>query len=645
YQVLATHGYGPIAELAAEAVPIGEWLAERQQGREEEEAYQQACGLLEQGIDEGLRRDQLEKLAADVLRFERGMPEILAARLASRMDELTRSIRRRFTMTVAGVILLAAGIAVGVTLWVMHYTREQNVERWRTQVSAAIKAKDARTAGQLLDSLRGQDQDVYGDPLIQDLVAGREKLIHAEKERVAEFAQCIASVSKAGVIDPDTSALTKAEKLMRSIEEKEQVQLWREKIREHEAEVQRNRRQDIEKRMTELETAYSGVTAAEASSTGGLNVASSSCLAVAAAIRAMPGVTDQDNLRILAIEKSTKDLAERAYKRSAREEQIQSDLERVVGRVDQAAGLVSSLEEFARKYSDHPLAADFTKAAGLAKHWKAAEAWGGLTAGKWAGRIRVGTKKDVAQRLPLLQNYLKNHGESPCKDTAEKVSAYLAAADEALQEDGLKNLDAVKLVIKRNVVLTNSMMMASPDGLRYYCPAGMNPMPQKTNGVVTGYSFKCYSDTQGTIESTSIRVDGGALAPQESPHTAFVSRTFKTMSGFTGNGWETLYLELAALALEQTEMDPIVVGRMAKLFLQQAASCVPSGKEKIQKLVTELEDLDLDTVNWVDPRDGPAKVTREKVRRSLPIASFIRGLAADIQTELARLDSELIPYT
>jgi len=132
--VEAETGIAPPADCAQQVAAVRSWLDELQSLRDEEDAFNEACDALEEAIDENKELGLLEKLAATILRFDRGMPELLAARFSSRSQELKRLARRKFTFaltsTVVGLLLMAAGIA---TLLVWR-GRVQEREGWHAQI-------------------------------------------------------------------------------------------------------------------------------------------------------------------------------------------------------------------------------------------------------------------------------------------------------------------------------------------------------------------------------------------------------------------------------------------------------------------------------------------------------------------------------
>ena len=242
-----TTGFSPGAKLAEDVAPVEEWLEEINQAQSEEDAYNIACLTLEQAIDENHSRDDLEKFIANILRFDRGVPELLAARFSSRMEELSRVAKRKFTLRLTGVIVALLMLGAGVTIGILRYNRSKDLARWRDPISAAIKNEDVDAANKLFSSLDSEAPHFSHDPDIESLRGRRDKIAKEKKDRQDEFDQCIARVEQAGVGAPDTESLKRADALARDFREKSIVQDWRERIQEYRDKTAAQKQETIKK--------------------------------------------------------------------------------------------------------------------------------------------------------------------------------------------------------------------------------------------------------------------------------------------------------------------------------------------------------------------------------------------------------------
>ena len=123
HQVTETSGVQPSAALGDQVKVIESWLREIDEQSSQERAYAEACTALGQELDKGARWEVLEKRMAAVAWMGRGVPDVLAARYASRMEGLRRPMHRRFRLRVVRVVAAAmvAGIVLyAVILWLLR---------------------------------------------------------------------------------------------------------------------------------------------------------------------------------------------------------------------------------------------------------------------------------------------------------------------------------------------------------------------------------------------------------------------------------------------------------------------------------------------------------------------------------------------
>jgi len=120
-------GIEPDGRLGEEFAPVQTWLEELTRERDEQAGFESACASLERAIQDEDGLHVLQKLAADVFRFERGMPELLAAQWGSRKAELQQASRRRFALMVAGIVCSVCLVALGVAVGVIWHTRAQSL--------------------------------------------------------------------------------------------------------------------------------------------------------------------------------------------------------------------------------------------------------------------------------------------------------------------------------------------------------------------------------------------------------------------------------------------------------------------------------------------------------------------------------------
>jgi len=100
------------------------WLSKQEQEQAELLQYQNALAQLEQGLNYNRGREELERLAYDVLQFNRGMPPALEMRYQERLQSLTRAVRWK-ELVVVGVTF-SVGLLVLLALVVFAVLKQRS---------------------------------------------------------------------------------------------------------------------------------------------------------------------------------------------------------------------------------------------------------------------------------------------------------------------------------------------------------------------------------------------------------------------------------------------------------------------------------------------------------------------------------------
>ena len=639
YGVEQTTGFRPGAKLAEDVAPVEEWLEELSQAQAEDDAYDTACIALEQAIDEDHSRDDLEKLAANILRCDRGMPDLLAARFSSKMEELARVAKRKFALRLTGVIVALVMLGAGITVGILRYNKSKDLTRWRDQIAAAVDKGDMNAAAKLLASLDSKAPEFTHDPEIESLRAKRDKIVKKEKDRKDEFEQCMARVAQAGDEQPDEESLKRAGELAMDFREKSLVQDWREKIQKYRDTTTAQRRAAIKTQMDRLDVLYSAVMASSSLDAVAVEAKVKECVDLADEIEKLPGAGSATRARLASIRTHSGQLARTVRAKANRRNAIERRLPGIVRSYDTPTKLAAALRKFAEDYPDHQWAADFTKAAGMSAHWTAVQQWQTIASG-WNGGIRITTAKQATERKTQIDDYLKSYGSGPCAGMAAKCSGYFETAIAALGDDGPKNLSGISRVFS-GTALSDLGMIKMKDGQRYYYRLNKPPGEAKLNGVVTAYLLKYVYDLDFSTKAKSLKVSDIDTRPSPAPQILLAANVQKLIINFKGSGWETFYIELADQAMAAKDLDPILRAQLLKMLLNQASQCDPCTTEDIKKKSAILEGLYLDDLGWINPVDTEANQKRKMIQGILdrmkqkPLGDIVREIDSKLKGLIA----------
>jgi len=643
-------GFDPDSRLLEQISPTTAWLADLQEAKEEEKAYENACAFLERAIDDGEPRDRLEKLAADVLRFGRGMEQLLAARLNSQIQDLGRRAKRRFALGLIGVIAAMILLAAGITLGIQRYTRAREISRWHDRISGVMEKGDVTGALEMLATLEKDSPAISRVPEIAALRSTCHDIVSKENHRRQEFEHCMAAVDKAGVAEPDSEALARADELASGFEEKSRVQDWRERVQTYKDDKAREIKLKIEEQMTQLESLYAAVTGADASDLEDLAIKVDTCLVHCEKTKSMEGIWPAAANRVNAISKAARELVAKARAEVEEEQAIKADLARIVQASRNPATLTLVLRRFGKDHPSHPSSAQFAKAAAMSHHWEAVTAWNRL-AKVWAIKPQVYSTDEATSREEKIREYLNTYADGPYAKAAQAYNTYLSAVDNALPSGQLRGLRTIERALG-STLISNIHMVRTKDGTRYYRTADA-PKPRISYDTARqpySYIFEYITDLDLStnyvkIYAKQLDLKGGFKslpAPQVALHSVLSARIVR----FKGPEWETFYLSLASATAQDKEVDPILKAIIMKGFLDRAAEISPFVKKEISDCVETLEELYLDDVVWVDPQNAEANRKRKMAASTVKrLAPTIEDLIKHIKSGIVQACGAQAPYT
>ncbi|MFW6106530.1 MAG: hypothetical protein ACOC8H_00040, partial [bacterium] len=648
-------GVGPPGKLADEIEPIQQWLEDLEKSRQEDAAYEKACAALADAVDEQADREVLDKRLADVYRFERGVPEVLAARAQTWMDELKGRARRRFAIIVtsisAAVILIGAG-----TAFVIHrHARQSALENWQTQIHAELEVGDLSGARSLLTRVESQDPAVYGAPEIQKLNNRLERLEEQKQQQQQEdrkrrerFVAAIEKAEEAGVETPDKTALERAKDLARTDAEKHRVAQVQSGIDRHEQKrrqrLRREWREAVAARMEDMRAQVDEVERAFRYDTGDIEQLYSACTNLAAAIRKMPGFGSSHEAALQSLVGRADTLKTKAERRAERRQEVQQALAKIRRAYNHPKELETALQNFGEAFPDHPLAEEFADAAKQQALWQAATAWRQFIRSRSLTHCTDATK--AAERREAVAGYLGEHPDTPCADRLAEYVQYLRTAAGVLADGGLLGRSAVQDTLNERIV-SDVFMLTTTDGRRFYLLD--DKMPPRTGGRVSGpegaewekwqYRIRHVVDADGRVRETT--VDEGKLLkkPAPVPQAELAGVLKRSLTQFDGHGWETLYLELAEKVRAAEEVDSILRAQLIKLLLDNAAACAPFETDAIRRTSKKLEQF-YARIDWMDPADTRAEMQRAKATATLDDIGSLEPLARSVK---ARLEAMVAP--
>ncbi len=651
-QVGADTGVQPSTQLAEEATPTWQWLKDVDSEQREQGAYKSACNVLEKALDDEAGFEELERCAAEVLRFDRGMPKLLAARYASRSEGIHRTKKRKFALVLSCSVLVLLLAGTAVTWAVLANAASEERARWGKQILAAVDREDFEGADRLFVQVKQEHPDVANSP---ECEMWRRRLAEArgrEEARKSQY-QALVDTARQGLNTPIGSNALKADwdrlgallgpldltkgkvaKVAKTALELGVIADLREAIQARQDELIEKRYEEAKKAMATLEQLYTELR--EKSSQRRWNevpvVGSRVTAAALSVTRDSWGLLEAQKLRAISIQ----DDVHRQTTYATQKVDDRREIEQQVGQIRRShsrhTDLAKELGKFADPpYAAHPLAEDFVRASSLLRCWDVTAEWRKLTR---VCRLtpRVSSAKSAKDRARALTAFLTAHPASLYEKSAREYLKYLDKASTALTTEGLTGLRVLRRIL--NDPLLQDVKAIWSDGRCYYVPQDAQLKASMINNETKGWVFSYYADSSLTERrgrtETSVRPQP-KMAPQ-CEMTKELLKQIRLLENGKGLGWETHYLQLAEAVITSRRTDAILRNNLLRMLLNSAAETSPFHSAKIRRKHASLTLMD---APWMDPMDSDAGNMRPRAKRALEQIGSLTGLIKQVKSRVA----------
>ena len=655
---MARTGIELAEEQATELSHVEAWLTELQSRREQEQAFQRACETLEAALDDKKDLPEIEKLAAEVLRFENGMPELLAARYASRVQELRRAGKRKFVAIMAGVVGVVLLIAAGVAAAIILTAEKRALARWQDELSRALERKDLEGARKLLERVKGESPRIYEAPEIQRLEATYRQEENLEQARKAELEEVAKALESAPVNDlalealgPLDASASRGLELARTYEERARIYTQKERLQNRRAAVAAEQRKGWESQVSALESKLDLAIGAQKAGSPRAGELAEECLAATSQPASTPGMPADLLAKISLVQRDARRIIQDAQWNVQKQAAVRELCDKLRSALPSVDALATEMKGFADKFPEHPLSADFRKALAEAPRWKAEVSYGAMVS-RW-GDARVTDANTAEARWKEVNDFLAANLDCPRRKSLQDYSAYLAVAATACREKrGPLGLAELQTMLDADM-MTRLYCLQTTDGRRYYVrerdlaavdTATRYDQQQKFVRQITfDYAINGKMETKKARKDLEDIVDSKTIFAVEkpkiplAPHVGMAKNLQTTIADFEKDkrkGWETVFVRLARQAYEDKDTDATLRAYFTMTCLKRAAMACPVAVDSIGEAVAKLEKIDLE-VPWMDPDSVEATRSREKANQALQAIAAPKAMLEAVEMAVA----------
>lgn len=592
--------------LVESVQPALGWLAEQEQLEAEEAQFVEACRKLEAGLDENASLETLERRYHAIVRLEREMPPPLSRRYERRVAERKMMARRRLRLVVVAVVCLLVAAAASLFLLIRKGQRQDRLLAAKATLQKMIAAQDWQGATAVYQQLHQNDRAIASQAELLAIKSqvdeGREK----EAERVRRFRGAMQRAEEAGVERPDLIALSRANELAKSLEEKALVKDLRAHVERRRIERQREADDEFLKELAELQRAIKELEALDSRS-----------------YATQQERVDQAraDLRLLL---SRYPLASEPLRRQAelvgrRLDAIEDEMQLRRGQRESLATLVASVghterylsaaQEYIRRHPETALAADLKRVVQEKDLWDQLAAWTRFLSSPEFRDLRCISPEAAARLVTEGERLRAECGSIPLAAEYQRRADLLKTIAARVDQNGDPVWEPL-LRLREDALIVGIWMLQTRDGDRYYMQN--KPDLGKVDNVNRA-SIVYLTDPNFSVRRSSIRVPD-VVYDDSAPQTRVVKDMTDLLDKLAADNWESTFRKIIDGIRADQNLDPILKIAFLKNVLPVACQGSILMQSTYGDYLGELENAPFDLgVNWLDPKDEEADVVRRQL--------------------------------
>ncbi len=604
------YGIGPDAELERQTEAARAWICEVIEQQQKELDYLQACETLDQFVSEpGGDLAELDELAARVLSFEMDFPELLALRYNTKRKELEKKAHARFITRLVAVVVTLALLAGGAAWLIDAQMLRQNINKWQTNLTAALTQDNFEATAALFDELKKHPR-ILTDPEIQSLQGEFALMEQNEQARRSELAECMARL-EAG--DYSAQLFVQVDKLTRTAREKALIEPHRQAYLKSEDAEQRRLNETYKQQLADLETLYSTLTSLPLDNIDTITQEVEKCKFHATQLMNSPRVFAHIAARARGISQSSEDFLRRAHT----ERDINKIIDEMISSISRPERIAAMVQQFIENYPRDRHTIGFKAQLPSYDSVAAMAQWRAIRA-RMSGDGLVTHARQIDQLYPLIQTYCQTYPNAANAPTAQACLDYFNKIKPAWEADLFIYYD--ELISIMSVPLMSDCKMAQSGDKTYYVSGQLtvDAIFEKKELGEKNCKLDYFYNGSGNTRSVSLSWTDVrntlADAPQNDLYRKINAHIEQGRLTSQPNCSQTL---LACLHdTIQSKCDPILSISLARLLADYLEKSQPWTNDAIVRMRNRIDEIDLD-VAWMDPDSVEATAIRPRAQRIL----------------------------
>lgn len=630
-------GLAPNDRVLQLAQPALKWLDQVAGAALEQSVYQNAKRDLVQGLDDGVKLRDLERIHHTAI-SRQPLPAALEQRYQERIAslELANTRRRRLLIATSSAALMV--LAVGSAWAIQRHFREREIATHTAALHGLLSNERIAEADEYLSRLNKNSPEIEAHPNIGQLAAQLAAQKSSERQRLANLASALEEVRESGVESPAIEALARAESLARTPEEKLDVERLRGGISAAQRRRQAARDEAFAKDTSDI---AARLDALEADTKLDLEAVLKKLDPLGAKLKELLAQQAEITPATFALAPSLQTRVTQIQNDLLRERSERDALPRIDGAIASPGALQSVLESYIKRFPSSPRTHDFQRVVTEdIPTYLAFEEW--LEFGKRWRKAHDGPDVAPSDATGLAQ-------EAEALQVKQQDFGWAAGLSERIEylkliaaRSGLSALNDARAVFA-DPVISKLWMIQDPQGRRFYCTQDVK-FPTNENHVVVDYLTSFDLAVKPDKKFALKDFESKSAWYGEAPQSVVANQALKALQALDQHLWESTFLDLCELVQRQPRIEPIV----QVLILSNLLDAGCQGSLPLQKLCSaQLELLKNPPfevgANWVDPGDGNAARQSQLAKdfvAGLPDFKLIRKQAVAKRRELATLPTQ-----
>jgi|GEM_PF-580153 len=639
-QIVSLASSDPLMDIAGPAL---DWITDEDLKAQREAQHLQKVKDIEDGLNQNVHAERLERLQYEATLHGHALPERLASRLSDRLETLrVNAGRRRRTIIlgcVAGVVVLLGATGLAIRHVGIRNTVKRHVAQLGLLLPEAEKTGVVDPLKQYFELLAQEPATISQAVEIVGLRQQFEVLKTSEASRVAQIDQLLnqagVDVQKAampGDFSPLFQSLKNAEELAKNTAEKTRVMVNDTMLRERLSELQKKVDMEFSSKVAQMNET---IAALPQDSLGGYD----EVLRQLTDMQEAPDVSEGLIASVTALR--GKVFTERSE--VSLQMGIARGLQEITNSVGNLAGFVAQLQKYAEAHPGSTRAADFQSLLNFEQSlWKGAQAWNDMRTRLLAVDITRINPRDAKTLVDAFSTFQKSSGPYAGEmNLGNRLLALQAVAQRRINAEGTLT-DHFRTVFDGKAI--SSSFLIKPEkagdvekaGEQFYADAA--PLIEK-NSLVFDY-FTTPSGDQTIAKKLSANEFPYAASRKRddwlSPQSKLAASILTQLEGVKEPDFEATVARLVTRILqEELSLDPILRLLLVERMIKAGSDGSVYIASRCDKAMDEIAGAGIPKLtNWVDTQDLQTKklrVTAEAFleKNSMPIIEAVTAAQTD----------------